>query len=269
MKTREKHTVLVNILKELGSVAIAYSGGVDSTYLMKAAHDALGGHMVALTARACLFPEREMAEAVEYCSKEGIRQVVVDFDALGVEGFAENPSTRCYICKSALMKSLKAVARENGMRHVAEGSNTDDESDYRPGMVAVKEQGIVSPLREAGLSKSEIRELSREMGLPTWDKPSFACLASRFPYGEIITAKRLKMVEEAERMLMDMGIRQVRVRRHGDVARIEADGRGFELIADEKHRTEIYERFKKIGFQYVSLDLIGYRTGSMNEALSE
>lgn len=267
MSVHEKLAELKNYIMSLGSLAVAFSGGVDSTFLLKTAHDVLGDNVMAVTARSCSFPERELKEASEFCAREGIMHVVRDSEELEIDGFAQNPTNRCYLCKNELFTKIWAVAREHGMSNVAEGSNMDDNGDYRPGLTAVAEQGVTSPLRHANLDKNEIRELSREMGLPTWNKQSFACLASRFPYGESITAERLGMVDKAEQMLIDLGFRQVRVRHHGLVARIETDEDGFRLFMDRDIRDRVYRRFKEVGFAYTSLDLMGYRTGSMNETL--
>ena len=269
MDTREKFEHLKSYIESLGSVAVAFSGGVDSTFLLKVAHDVLGDKAMAVTARSCSFPERELREAESFCAAHGIAHVVCDSEELEIEGFSQNPTNRCYLCKNELFTKIWAVARERGIKNVAEGSNMDDNGDYRPGLTAVAEQGVKSPLRYAELYKSEIRELSRELGLPTWDKQSFACLASRFPYGETINAERLGMIDKAEQLLLDLGFRQVRVRHHGDVARIETDEDGFGKLMDKNTRELIYRSFKEIGFPYVALDLIGYRTGSMNETMKK
>ncbi|MCC8152190.1 MAG: ATP-dependent sacrificial sulfur transferase LarE [Lachnospiraceae bacterium] len=258
---------LKNYLKGLGSAAVAFSGGVDSTFLLKMAQEALGDRVLAVTASSCSFPKRELKEAKAFCRKEGIRCVVCASEELDIEGFSHNPPNRCYLCKRELFEKIGRIAAENGIAHVLEGSNLDDEGDYRPGLQAVAELGVLSPLRTCGLTKEDIRALSRSMGLPTWDKPSFACLSSRFVYGETITREKLAMVDRAEQLLLDLGFHQVRVRIHGGIARIEVEPGEFGKIMTENVREEIYQRFQFYGFSYVTLDLRGYRTGSMNETL--
>jgi uncharacterized protein len=254
-------------LHGIGSAVVAFSSGVDSTFLLRVAHEELGDRVVAVTIRSHTFPKRELDEAAAFCRAEGVRHEVIDSEELDIPGFAENPPDRCYHCKRELFSKLLAFARENGLAAVLEGSNIDDDGDYRPGRRAIRELGIVSPLHEAGLTKAEIRALSREMGLPTSDKPSFACLASRFPYGERITAVGLERVEKAEQWLLDagFGLAQLRVRSHGDMARIEVPPGDIPRLAERA--AEITAAFKDFGFAYVALDLSGYRTGSMNEVL--
>jgi uncharacterized protein len=264
----EKLAHLKSYLQELGSVAIAFSSGVDSTFLLKVAHDVLGDRVIAVTARSCSFPKRELAEAEAFCRQEGIRHFVCDSEELNIEGFSQNPPNRCYLCKRELFEKIKEIAKEQGIAYVAEGSNMDDNGDYRPGLIAVAELGIKSPLREAELAKDEIRALSRELGLPTWEKQSFACLSSRFVYGETITEEKLGMVDRAEQLLLDLGFHQIRVRIHDKLARIEVMPEEFEKLIERETREEIVSRFKSYGFTYVSMDLVGYRTGSMNETLN-
>ncbi|MCD8334668.1 MAG: ATP-dependent sacrificial sulfur transferase LarE [Clostridiales bacterium] len=265
---QKKYQALRNCLEELGSVAVAFSGGVDSTFLLWVAHDVLGDRAVAVTASSCSFPERERREAAAFCAEHGITQVVCSSEELDIDGFRQNPPNRCYLCKRELFGKICAIARERGLNAVIEGSNVDDEGDYRPGMQAVRELGVISPLRQAGLTKNDIRLLSKELGLPTWDKQSFACLSSRFVYGETITEEKLRMVDQAEQLLLDLGFRQVRVRIHGTIARIELLPEEFpKLLAEDTSRL-VYDRLKSYGFTYVTLDLRGYRTGSMNETLS-
>lgn len=254
-------------LRGIGSAVVAFSSGVDSTFLLRVAHEELGERVVAVTARSHSFPKRELDEAAAFCRAEGARHVVIDSEELDIPGFVENPPDRCYYCKKELFRKLLAFASENGLAAVLEGSNIDDDGDYRPGRRAIRELGIVSPLHDVGLTKAEIRALSREMGLPTSDKPSFACLASRFPYGERITAAALERVEKAELWLLDagLGLTQLRVRSHGDLARIEVPPGDIPRLA--ARAAEIAAAFKEFGFAYVTLDLLGYRTGSMNEVL--
>ena len=263
----KKLTDLQNYLKSLGSVAVAFSSGVDSTFLLKVAHDTLGDKAIAITASSCSFPKREADEADAFCKKEGIRHIKVVSEELEIPEFRHNPKNRCYLCKRELFQKILKIAEENGIAAVCEGSNMDDNGDYRPGLIAIAELGVKSPLLQCNLYKAEIRALSKELNLPTWNKQSFACLASRFVYGEEINEKKLGMVDKAEQLLLDIGFSQLRVRIHGEnLARIEVSADEIEKIM--KNREMIIQQFRQIGFLYVTLDLQGYRMGSMNEVLS-
>lgn len=268
MDASTKLEQLKNRIKSLESVVVAFSGGVDSSFLLKVAFDVLGSNVLAVTARSATFPEREYNEAVEFINKYGIRHLSIVSEELDVEGFAQNPKNRCYLCKHELFSKIKDIAKKENLKYVLEGSNHDDLGDYRPGLKAVEELLVVSPLREVGLTKDDIRLLSKEMGLSTWDKPAFACLSSRFPYGQTITREKLHMVDKAEQFLIDLGFRQVRVRHHGDLARIELSPNEIEQVFQRNLANDIYTYFKELGFVYTSLDLKGYRTGSMNETLN-
>ena len=265
----EKYELLKSALLSYGSIVVAFSGGVDSTFLLKVAHDLLGDRAVAVTAAPVFVPRREQNEALSFCSEQKIRQIIIPAEQLNIDSIRHNPPDRCYHCKREIFGKILEVAAQNGISTVAEGSNMDDTGDYRPGMRAIHELGIVSPLLEAGLTKAEIRLLSQELGLETWNKPSFACLASRFVYGEAITDKRLSMVDQAEQTLLDLGFRQFRVRIHGDLARIEILPEEFAQIMKAETRDRITRNLKEYGFSYVTLDLTGYRTGSMNEVLKQ
>lgn len=287
MNLQEKKERLQEILRSYGKVVIAYSSGVDSTFLLKIAHDTLSDNAIAITVKSHLVPTAEMDEAEAFCKRENIRHQFILHDEMSVPGFAENPPNRCYICKRQIFSSIQATVRDEFV--VCEGSNKDDEGDYRPGMKAIAELSVKSPLREAGLTKAEIRELSRKLNLPTACKPSFACLASRIPYGQFITRQKLQLVETAEKFLQDLGFVQYRVRcrelstQTGSTqsptqqktaqrspttaltASIELLPEQFDLFkSSERH---IIQTLKNLGFAEVLLDEKGYRTGSLNEAL--
>ena len=262
---RNKEAALTERIKAAGKMAVAFSGGVDSTYLAYKAHEVLGDDAIAVTIRSQVLIEEDFRWTVDFCRDNGIKQVVVDCDVFDSEQFENNPPDRCYYCKKMDFNAIQKAAEEYGITIVADGSNVDDTGDYRPGMRAMAELGIVSPLKEAGLTKNDIRQLSKEAGLPTWDKPAAACLASRFAYGEKITTEGLIRVANAEKFIKDLGFRGIRVRVHGNLARIEVapeDKGRFLLNADE-----VTSKLMELGFSYVTMDLKGYRTGSMNEVL--
>lgn len=268
MNLEQKFDKLKNILKELGSVAIAYSGGVDSTFLLKVSKEVLGDNVIAVTAKSSTYPEREFNEARNFVEQFGAKHIVIISEELEIEGFSKNPINRCYFCKKELFSKVWEVAKEHGIKQVLDGSNFDDIGDFRPGMKAAKELSVLSPLKASELTKKDIRELSKRLNIPTWNKPSFACLSSRFPYGNEITVEKLSMVEKAEQLLMDMGFRQLRVRHHGDIARIEVAPEERVKFFDVEIMDKIGKELQSYGFKYITLDILGYRTGSMNEVLS-
>jgi uncharacterized protein len=266
MMTKEKMGRLKNALKDRESLVVAFSGGVDSSVLLAAA--ALTGvRVLAVTAVSETYLEEELAVARQIASMLQVEHLTLETEELGIPGFAENPPERCYHCKAELFGKLSALADRLGYRFVADGSNADDTGDWRPGMKAAAELGVISPLRDAGLTKHEVRLLARELGLPNWDKPAMACLSSRFPYSQPITKQKIAQVAEAERFLRQLGFGQLRVRHHGDTARIELPG--DRLAEAVTQAPTIVERLRKLGFTYVSLDLAGYRSGSLNETLGK
>ena len=263
-----KFEKLKAIIKEMRSAVVAFSAGVDSTFLLKVCHDVIGEKVIAITANSPTYPAHELEEARKLAAGIGSRHIIIESNELGIPGFSENSSRRCYFCKSELFELLKIEAEKLGMDHVVDGANCDDLNDYRPGRDAAKELSVRSPLIEAGMNKEDIRILSKKMGLSTWNKPSFACLSSRFPYGTDITADRVNMVAACEDVLRDLSFRQFRVRYHGDVARIELESKDFERFLSDEVKAIVLNRFKSQGFKYISLDMEGYRTGSMNEAIT-
>jgi uncharacterized protein len=264
---QEKFERLKGIVQAAGSAAVAFSGGVDSTFLLKVCVDSLGSRTLAITARSETLPDRELREATELARMIGAVHQIIDSRELEVPGFAENPPHRCYMCKSELFSKAREVAARHNIEWLFDGSTADDASDFRPGRSAAREFGVRSPLEEAGLRKEEVRGLSQMLGLPTWDKPSYACLSSRFPYHTKITIPALRQVERAEICLRELGFRVFRVRHHGPVARIELGVEEMERLWTDGTRVRIVEDLKSAGYSYVTMDLQGYRTGSMNETL--
>jgi uncharacterized protein len=266
---QEKYDSLKKIIAQAGSATVAFSGGVDSTFLLKVCVDLLKGRALAVTARSETFPVRELEEAQDLARQFGVKHIIIDSEELEVPGFSDNPPNRCFLCKTELFSKLKKIASQHDIPWVFDGSNADDQNDFRPGRDAAHKLGIRSPLEEAGLKKDEIRALSKMQNLLTWDKPSFACLSSRFPYHTKITRPALRQVESAENYLWELGMRVFRVRHHDTMARIELGEKEMRLFWESGLRDQIVQHLKSLGYKYVTLDLEGYRTGSMNETLTK
>lgn len=264
---QQKHERLKSLLQEMGSCLIALSGGVDSVFLMRVAHEVLGQKAVGVTCDSPSMPREELELAIQLSKKIGFRHRIVETHEIEQEDYAANPSNRCYFCRQVMFHTLKKIATEENCPVICDGYNYSDQGDYRPGRQAAKENDVRSPLYEAELTKAEVRVLSHEYGLPNWDRPAAACLSSRIPYGSRVTVDKLRQIEESETYLRSLGLRQVRVRHHGQVARIETDPKEFSLLLTGENPEKITSRLKEIGFLFVTLDLLGYRTGSLNEEL--
>jgi len=266
---KKKKINLVFHLKKLDSLLIAFSGGVDSTFLLTLAHQTLGENVMAATASAAIHLISEIENARTFAYEKGIQHVVFGSNEMNLPSFVSNDADRCYWCKQHMLQALLKMASERGIKNVAHGANLDDLKDFRPGFRAANEAGVIAPLIDAKLTKQEIRFLSKEMGLSTWDKPSMSCLATRIPYGSPITKEKLKMIEEAEAFLLEQGFSNVRVRHHDSVARIEVDSKDIKNIMGEKLRSTIVDKFHELGFQHIALDLEGYISGKTNRSLTQ
>jgi uncharacterized protein len=267
--TKDSLNRLRRIIQSMKSALVAYSGGVDSTLVAAVAHAELADKVLAVTAQSEMYPEHQLQDAKRTAKRIGIRHKVIHTSELAIENFSENPPNRCYYCKHELFGEMREVAQREGLAEVMDGANADDPLDHRPGLRAAEELGVRSPLREAGIGKELVRAISRELGLPTWSKPAFACFASRFPYGLRITPERIEMVRRAEEHLRSLGLAQYRVRHHDTIARIEAPSEEIEKLSSPGVRAKLVAEFKRIGYAYVTLDLEGFRSGSMNEVLGK